>query len=34
MKNRKKTRKKEIFLQIPWIGDATAEKIIELNIKY
>ena len=27
-----KQEKKEIFLQIPWIGDATAEKIIELNI--
>ena len=27
-----KKEKKEIFLQIPWIGDATAEKIIELNI--
>ena len=25
-------KKKEIFLQIPWIGDATAEKILELNI--
>ena len=27
-----KQEKKDIFLQIPWIGDATAEKIIELNI--
>ena len=27
-----KQNKKDIFLQIPWIGDATAEKIIELNI--
>ena len=27
-----KQEKKDIFLQIPWIGDATAEKILELNI--
>ena len=27
-----KQEKKDTFLQIPWIGDATAEKIIELNI--
>jgi NAD-dependent DNA ligase len=27
-----KQEKKDVFLQIPWIGDATAEKIIELNI--
>lgn len=27
-----KQEKKDIFLQIPWIGEATAEKIIELNI--
>ena len=27
-----KQQKKDTFLQIPWVGDATAEKIIELNI--